>query len=805
MANIETRNIYGQTGKVGKDGLLSVDQQVLLNQLQEKAASITLNYLYSRQPEEPFPMVAMATGIGKGNIIHRVIERTVRENPDAGILVIAGTKIVLVDQTHEALGRYSGQYVESENEDELTEDTSSLEENPLSEENSFLYRTGSIRQATNVHVATIQTIQSEMAKGTIMPEDYDLVIVDEVHNIGTARRKAVAEQFENVIGFTATPFRHTGRMKSPEEYGFKVVESLTLPEAQELRLLPPLVGMQIDTKDVVDEIPTTKTGLIDYKKLEKVLKDSPDLRPYIADRISEIISARGRKYKTVIAVNFVWEAQELAELLNEKGIKVGVAVNQRAAKEIDTQKIPAIDSIERYKLPASNKNSIQVLISPYVASEGFDAPFTEVLVWASPTDSALRYTQYTGRLARRAEGKMFGVVIDCLYQTNQYNWSYNMGMWMKGDVVQLDNGLLYLGPEQDISSLSRTLSIKNISGQSDRTSLKSLQEEGLMEIQNTDAVLTAAWLRERFVGTPMKLKQLAEEIAADLRKTNSDMVATRINNTHYDTVVTDSDLFFKLMKNKGVVPRSEDLSAPKDTDAILSTNWLRDNFIGNYATLKPLADSVLRQLQSSDETRHLINRRRFSGNVVTVVTDVELFKKLMLESGARPKAEDTTDVLGSEAIISARWIQETFIGDYRKLIPVANEVIESLQRSKKNARFVVQKRISNNYVTTVTDRALFIRLMQEKGIRVKEEVVEDMRDTDYQISPKALKDIFKGEHSKLVELSEKAVKELQEKYPDSVKSRYTINRARVVSVITNPKAYDAFIDIMKAQGLRLKA
>lgn len=45
----------------------------------------------------------------------------------------------------------------------------------------------------------------------------------------------------------------------------------------------------------------------------------------------------------------MWEAQELAGLLKNKGIKVGVAVNHEAAKAIHSDEIPALDSIDRYK------------------------------------------------------------------------------------------------------------------------------------------------------------------------------------------------------------------------------------------------------------------------------------------------------------------------------------------------------------------------------------------------------------------------------------------------------------------------
>ncbi len=337
-------------------------------------------------------------------------------------------------------------------------------------------------------------------------------------------------------------------MKKPEDYGFTIIDSLPLPEAQDLKLLPPLLGMQIDTKEVVDVIPLTLSGNINFKALEKVLKASPELRPYIADKIASIISSEGNQYKTVIAVNFVWEAQELASLLREKGITVGVAVNKASAKQIHSEEIPAIDSVERYKLPKEDEKSIQVLISPYVASEGFDAPFTEVLVWASPTDSSLRYTQYTGRLARRNPGKRFGVVVDCLYQTNQYSWSYNMGMWMKGDVKQLENGFLWLGPDMDIDLIKRLPIIQTLNNQNNPKDLNELQKEGLLDVQDTDFVLSTPQIAKFFRYSDVeRIKKIAQE----LKEANNSMFSIRTSRSQKVEVCVDKDEFVKILIQQG--------------------------------------------------------------------------------------------------------------------------------------------------------------------------------------------------------------------------------------------------------------
>lgn len=635
------RKVYGATGEVGKDGLLTPDQYLNLNRIQEKAANACMRYLNKMGEGEAFPMVAMATGIGKGSIIHRVVEKQIRRKSDSNILIIAGTKIVLTRQTHEALAEYQENktdgfhYTESEDEEEITYRAVSAEENPLADQYSILYKTGKLGQKkVNVHVATIQTVQSEIKKGTLNADDYDLLIVDEVHNIGTQPRKTAIQNFKKVVGFTATPFRHSGRLKLPEQYGFKIIESLSLPEAQNLRLLPPLLGIQIDTKDVVDEIPTTMTGRIDFKALEKLLKNSPELRPYVADRVASIITHEGRNYKTVIAVNFVWEAQELAELLQTKGIRVGVAINKQAAKQIHTEEIPALDSIERYKLPENDQRSIQVLISPYVASEGFDAPFTEVLIWASPTDSSLRYTQYTGRLARRAEGKLFGVVIDCLYQTSQYSWSYNMGMWMKDNVVQFDSGLLWLGPETDIANLKQLPQIERLRQQADIKTLDALQRQKLLPVQDTDFSITQETLTPLFVGDQKNIRAIVDKVLTSLKQEDESFVAQRISHSHIVNVITDKmdkNRFIQEMVENGAELKKPDLLPIQDSDFPITTSSVKSTFEGGIDRVYAAAGEILAEIKETEP--ELIALRTSGKRTAEVITDRQKVIDAMIERG----------------------------------------------------------------------------------------------------------------------------------------------------------------------------
>lgn len=805
---METGEIkYGHTGQIGKDGLLTTEQHNRLNKIQKNAAEKCVSYLDKMQAGNPFPLVAMATGIGKGNIIHRVIEKQVRSKPDSKILLISGTKLTLNKQTHESLARYQSaqneefKYVESENEEvnetELGNRNNDLGENPLQDEKkSVMYRTGKLGDLNaNVRVATIQTVQSKLNNRNLDPQDYDLLIVDEVHNIGTPKRKTVIDQFKKIVGFTATPYRHSGKLKNPDEYGFKVVESLTLPEAQELRLLPPLVGMQIDTKSLVDEIPTTMAGIIDYKKLEKVLKESPELRPHIADKVAEII--QGKDYKTVIAVNFVWEAQELAELLYKKGIKVGIAVNQQATKAIHTEEIPAENTIERYKLPHENDQAIQVLISPYVTSEGFDAPTTEVLVWASPTDSELRYTQYTGRLARRAEGKRFGVVVDCLYQTSQYNWSYNMGMWMKGEVKQLDNGLLWLGPAIDIESLKKLPQVEALTKTSDRKPLGDLQKEGLLEIQETDFPIIQTTLNSTFIGTSGKLNSVVRKI---LKENSEIKIVYRRNKSWVVKVIADEkslEYFKQKVQEAGVKLRDDSIMEVQENDFPLTVNYFKSIFIGDPTKIY---NTIIEKILGENLEINTISRRA-GGTIVKVIADEksrELFMQKIQEAGVKLKVQNILEVQEDDFLIGARDLNLIFIGDSAKLHKLA---VEKILRENPEIEMISRK-VGNHTIKVITNEKsfeLFKQKMQEAGAKLRDKNILEVQKGDLLITHAYLTSIFVGNSVKLASTAEKILKENPE-----IEIIYRKSGTTIVKVIVGEKPLEIFMQKMRAKQIILK-
>jgi len=790
--------IWGLTGVFGKDGILTPEEQTLLDEIQLEAAQELITHANTQTPDQPFPMISMATGIGKGKIIHEVIRLQKLQKPDSKILIIAGTKIMLIDQTEEALGRYIEQEERQENpvasknlehEDEGAEIDQLLHE-PDQFEGYTVGRLG--QEAVDVQIAIIPTIQSFHKRGVLRPEDFDLVIVDEVHNIGTDQRLAAVKEFKKVIGCTATAYRHTGALRAPEEYGFVVIKSLPLPEAQEKRLLPPLYEMQYNTAELIEEIPVSSSGKIDYRQLERILKEHPSLYDYIADKLAQTIGQEGRRYKTGVVVNFVWEAVLLAGKLRKRGITVGLSINERAAKALHTDEIPTIDSEQRFKLPHNNPRAVQVLISPYKAGEGFDAPFMECLAWASPTDSSVRYTQYTGRLARRAPGKGYGLVLDFLYQTSQFNYSYNFAMWMKEDVEQLENGMLYLGPSKNTTPLV----FSTISH--DHTTLKSLQEGPLLQIQETDLIVNQQKLASIFV-SGARLLPLAQSVFAELKKGTPEVTTYRKHGTRTVPVVTEPKQFIGEMVRRGARLKTTELLPPQPNDFLPTQANLGQVFAMSYKNIAPILNRALRQLKERGPNG-VARRRTVDGKILTVAIDRESFVKQMVSLGAPLKDEETLPIQPNDFVLSEEALKKVFHATGEKTRRTAQKAREIL--TNNGSQTIRRRKLGRmqRIVYVTTDKQRFINTMLELGARLRDENILPIQPTDFRPNQPGLRALFKAKKVTLDSLSQRVIQELKQTNPGWFANRKGPG-GKIREVITNRQG---FIEEMIKRGAKLK-
>ncbi len=410
--------IRGVTGDPIHDGVLSTREQTNRNRRQAQSVNAVLDHWGTHDRSKRFPLLALPTGFGKGVIIQHLLKEVLHPK----ILLIVGAKNILLDQSRDVLEAFAAQ------------------ESGFADYSIFPDTSG------RVVLTTWQRLNSFHRRKRIN-ENFGLIIVDEVHNIGTQIRMQLLRELmpDAVVGLTATALRSSGNYRWPEDYGFDVVDSMPLPNGIMERWLSPLAGIAIDTNVLLPEDVRYGQSL-NLAKVNQVLRHHPQLFQEIGREVAERFLPSGMK--TIVVVNRVHEeACVLARKIQSYGFKVGLAVNQSAASSLKGEFVTA-DAVCRYKLPHDDPDAIQVLISPYVIGEGFDAPATECVVWAAPTRSPTRYTQVVGRGARICPGKKFCLVVDFVYMIENYGYSYNFAQFMPKEWLQeLADGVMYVGPE----------------------------------------------------------------------------------------------------------------------------------------------------------------------------------------------------------------------------------------------------------------------------------------------------------------------------------------------------------------------
>ncbi len=411
--------LRGVTG-TAEDGVPTATQQKARDRKQKTVARKVLSYWKQNCPTQPYPAIVLPTGFGKSRIVYKILTDRLTKTGAGRVLAIVGTKEILVDQNLEALGAL------------VEEDLGTRSFTVLPD------KTGEV-------VLTIwQGLAAYLRRQQSDPE-FDLVIVDELHNIGTEDRIKILQRLGagRVVGLTATAFRSTGKFRAPDEYGFTVVESMGLPDCINKGWLSPMMALAIDTEVILPADVRAGEGLI-AKELYRALRKHPDLFKNIGRDVARRFLPDGMK--TVIVVNRInEEACVIARELQSLGFKVGLAVNKKASRELAREFITN-DAIRRYKLPNDHPEAIQVLISPQVIGEGFDSPATELIVWAAPTLSALRYTQVMGRGARLCPYKRYCLVVDYVYLIENYGYSANFAQFFRKEELQeLEGGYVYVG------------------------------------------------------------------------------------------------------------------------------------------------------------------------------------------------------------------------------------------------------------------------------------------------------------------------------------------------------------------------
>lgn len=251
--------------------------------------------------------------------------------------------------------------------------------------------------------STVQTIHKKEYREMFERDDFDYIIIDEVHRAGAQSYQDIVDYFKPkfLLGMSATPER-SDDFDIYEMFDHNIAYEIRLIQAMEYNLLCPFHYYGI-TDMTIDGIE------IDDKSEFNIL--TSELRvDYIIEKINEY-GYSGDRIHGLIFCSRKDECEKLSQLFNLRGYKT-IALTGDSSEDMRQK---AIDSLE-----SNDENSLDYIFTVDIFNEGIDIPKVNQVVMLRPTESAIVFVQQLGRGLRKNDSKEYVVIIDFIgnYEKN---------------------------------------------------------------------------------------------------------------------------------------------------------------------------------------------------------------------------------------------------------------------------------------------------------------------------------------------------------------------------------------------------
>ena len=274
---------------------------------------------------------------------------------------------------------------------------------------------GKVNIGNTITFATVQTLANvDLSQFT---DTWDCVIVDECHkcvgsptNMMMFYRVLSALSARYKIGLTATPYRSDGLEKSM----FAILGDVfyTVPQAA-VKTCPvrvkfvPMDGCEIDPDTFTDG-----DGTIVYNRLIAAITKNEWRNAELA---WEIYSAAKNGATLVLSDRI----EHLDELYRRCSGRIPTATLARLGAATTKSEKERRNKI----LKDLDNGELNVVFATYkLAKEGIDVPNLRTVVFATPQKDKATVIQAAGRVARAAENKRFGTIIDTVDPISMFYW-----------------------------------------------------------------------------------------------------------------------------------------------------------------------------------------------------------------------------------------------------------------------------------------------------------------------------------------------------------------------------------------------
>lgn len=318
-------------------------------------------------------LLILPTGGGKTIVLSGIAYRfayDANRNPTGGKVLILAHQNILIDQAADKF--------------------QTVMELPVFREQGR--QTGCLEPVT---VSSMQTMQRRLDR--FPPDFFQLIIIDEAHHAMSAGYQRILEHFTDarVLGVTATPDRADKKKLSCFD---SVAFEYTIGEAIKDGYLVPLKVKKTPLTINLSKV-RKRNGDMDASDLGSVIE------PYL-HQIAEIVRDMGKGRRIVCFVPLIRTAKKAAEIFSHYGFR-----SQWTAGE---------DDEKAEKLAAFAAGEYDIIFNSMLLTEGWDCPETDCVIVLRPTMSRALYVQMVGRGLRLAAGKKDCLLIDFLFQNDNF-------------------------------------------------------------------------------------------------------------------------------------------------------------------------------------------------------------------------------------------------------------------------------------------------------------------------------------------------------------------------------------------------
>ncbi|RKQ18390.1 DUF3427 domain-containing protein [Ureibacillus endophyticus] len=258
--------------------------------------------------------------------------------------------------------------------------------------------------------ATIQTVSKDNYLQQFAKDQFDYILIDEVHKAGADSYLKVINYFtpKFLLGMTATPER-TDNFNIYELFDYNIAYEIRLQAALEEDMLCPFHYF----------------GVLDYEKDGELINEAAELRKLVSEeRVRHIIEKinyygySGDRVKGLMFCSQKDETYELSAALNLAGLKTIALTGDSSQEEREV----AIRKLETGEL--------QYILTVDIFNEGIDIPFLNQIVMLRQTQSSIIFIQQLGRGLRIHDSKEFVTIIDFI---GNYKNNYLIPIALSGD------------------------------------------------------------------------------------------------------------------------------------------------------------------------------------------------------------------------------------------------------------------------------------------------------------------------------------------------------------------------------------